>query len=104
MGEKALLFAVIVRIPPSGVGAFQEYETCVLSLLAEHGGVLQRRVRTEDGTMEIHLVAFPSQAVFEAYRSDPRRAAYAPLLAASGAISELSKVDDVDLPALDERT
>ena len=64
-------------------------EAQVLPLLADHGGVLQRRLRSEDGGTEVHLVWFPSSAEFEAYRNDPRRTTLAPLMVASGAGLEL---------------
>jgi hypothetical protein len=98
LGDGAILYALIVRIPEQGADVFQEYEARVLPLLSEHGGVLQRRVRSEDRMTEIHLVGFPSQAVFDAYRDDPRRSDCAPLMVSSGAVLELLRVEDVDPP------
>lgn len=90
-----LTLALIARIPKAGIASFNAYENQVLPLLTDHGGVLQRRLRTGDGTVEIHLVGFPSEAAFDAFRQDPRRAAYAPLMADSGAVAELLRVCDV---------
>ena len=83
------VYTLIVRIPQAGVAAFQAYENAVLPLLAEHGGTLERRLRSADGTVEVHLVRFRSDAGFDAFRADPRRATHAGLLAESGAVSEL---------------
>ncbi len=93
--EAAVLLALIVRIPMEGVDAFRDYEDRVLPLLADHDGVLQRRLRTGDGTTEIHLVRFPSEAAFDRFRLDPRRTEHAPLMVASGAATELLRVADV---------
>lgn len=90
-----LILTVIAKVPVSGVQAFQDYEAIVLPLLAEHGGVLQRRLRNGDGTREVHIVSFASSAAFAGFRSDPRRLAAAGLLAASGAENDVLEVFDV---------
>lgn len=87
--------ALIARIPSDGVAAFQAYEDRVLPLLAEHGGRLERRLRNSDGTIELHIVGFATAAQLDHFRSDPRRAEAAPLLAQSGATSELLVLHDV---------
>ena len=93
--SEGLLFALIARIPSHGVASFNAYEDQVLPLLAAHGGVLQRRLSTDDGGTELHLVWFPSAAAFAAYRDDPRRAALAPLMVASEAELDLLAMRDV---------
>ena len=93
--ENGILSVLIARIPVSGVAAFTAYEDQVLPLLAEHGGVLQRRLRSDDGQTEVHLVWFPSMVQHDRYRADPRRAAHAHLMAQSGASTELLRLQDV---------
>jgi hypothetical protein len=93
--ENALTFVLIARILPDGVEAFRAYEDQVLPLLAEHGGRLQRRLRDETGTLEVHIVSYPSDAACQSYRSDPRRTAAMPLLETSGASLELLSLRDV---------
>lgn len=95
MTDGPLLLALVARVPPEGVADFQAYEAAVLPLLADHGGALERRLRKTDGTVEIHLVAFPSEAALAAFRADPRRAALAPLVERSDAVFELLQVEDV---------
>lgn len=95
MNAAGLVHVSIVRIPAQGTGAFNEYESEVLPLLAAHGGVLQRRLRSEDGGTEVHLVWFPSALQFDQYRNDPRRAASTPLLLESQATTELLRMFDV---------
>jgi hypothetical protein len=91
----ALTFLLIARIPNGGLPDFDAYEAAVLPLLAEHGGRLERRLRAAGGGLEAHVVTFPGQAEFDAYRADSRRAAATPLLEASAAVIELHEVGDV---------
>ena len=91
----SVTYVLVARIPPAGVEAFQRYEAAVLPLLAEHGGRLARRLRGDDGAVEVHLVEFASAGAFDSYRADPRRAEHAGLLARSGARMEVLAVDDV---------
>ena len=95
--DSKLSFVVIARIPKDGVGFFQIYEDRVLPLLKEHGGDLQRRMRNDDGTIEMHIVVFPSQAALDAYRDDFRRTSQDTMLEKSGAEIELIEMDDVGL-------
>ena len=67
----------------------------MLPLLTAHGGRLERRLRSDDGTTEVHVVSFADADSFVAFRADPIRAAAAPLLAASGARTELIPASDV---------
>jgi hypothetical protein len=90
----ATTYVLIAHIPPHGVSDFVSYETSVLALLGAHGATLERRLRTSDGCVEVHVLRFPNGEALTAYRSDPRRKALAPLLARSGAITELHPVTD----------
>lgn len=96
MSPDGLLLGLIARVPPDGIAAFNAYEAQVLPLLSDHGGVLQRRLRTEDGSAEIHLVWFPSEAAFAAFRNDPRRNKHAALMTESGATTELLRLHDAE--------
>jgi uncharacterized protein (DUF1330 family) len=90
-----MLLVQIVRIPAEGVADFQLYESRVLPLLPRHGGRLERRLRSADGRIEVHVVSFPSPEALEQYRNDPERTAQLPLLTRSGAARELIEVTDV---------
>lgn len=90
-----LTLLLLARVPNGGIETFDAYERAVLPLLAEHGGRLERRLRGADDRLEAHVVSFPGEAELAAYRADPRRAAAAPLLAASGAAIELIEVRDI---------
>jgi hypothetical protein len=88
-------YALIARIPPTGRADFLAYEDSVLPVMARHGGLLERRLRTGNGQVEIHVVSFPSAGAFDGYRADPVRAAQTHLLERSGATLELLEVTDV---------
>ncbi len=69
----SLRFVVILDIPEGVPGI--AYEDAVLPLLADHGGLLDQRMRTADGATEVQLITFESHAGYETYMADPRRAA-----------------------------
>jgi antibiotic biosynthesis monooxygenase (ABM) superfamily enzyme len=87
-------FVVIIRIPPEGIEDFRAYENAVLPLFPEFNGRLERRLRNPDGTVEMHIISFASDADFQNYRNDPRRTAQAWLLERSSAKSELLPMAD----------
>ena len=82
-------FVLIARLPAEGVEDFRAYEAAVLPLLSEFNGRLERRLRNPDGTVEVHIVSFASEADFQKYRNDPRRMAQAGVLEKSSAKLEL---------------
>ena len=88
-------FVLTARIPPEGIKDFRAYEDAVLPLLPEFNGRLERRLRMPDGTMEVHIVSFASDADFQNYRNDPRRTAQAWLLEKSSAKLELLPMANV---------
>jgi len=88
-------FVLLARIPATGIEEFRAYEDAVLPLLPEFTGRLERRLRNPDGTIEMHIVSFASDADFQNYRNDPRRAAQAWLLERSSAKLELLPMANV---------
>ena len=96
MTDSRLTMALVARIPATGVADFQAYEDAVLQFLGRHGGVLERRLRTVDGEVEIHVVSFPDAEALAAYRADPERAEFGPLLTQSGAEMAIYEVIDVE--------
>jgi hypothetical protein len=88
-------YVLIADVPADGLAAFQEYENAVLPLLGEHGGRLERRLRSANGRREIHLLWFPHPQALDAYRADPRRERLTPLMETSRAHTELLAVVDV---------
>ena len=88
-------FVLIVRIPSEGIEDFRAYEDAVLPLLPEFNGRLERRLRNPEGTTEMHIISFASDADFQNYRNDPRRTAQAWLLEKSSATLELLPMANV---------
>jgi antibiotic biosynthesis monooxygenase (ABM) superfamily enzyme len=88
-------FVLIARIPADGIADFRAYEDAVLPLLSEFNGRLERRLRNPEGSIEVHIVSFASDADFQNYRNDPRRTAQALLLEKSSAKLELLPMADV---------
>ncbi|MEZ5937194.1 MAG: hypothetical protein R3C52_03140 [Hyphomonadaceae bacterium] len=74
---------------------FEAYERAVLTLLPEHGGRLEARVRSLDGAREHHLIAWGDAAGYAAYRNDPRRLALSDDWAQCGARASVVEVADV---------
>jgi uncharacterized protein (DUF1330 family) len=90
-----LTSVLIARVPPEGIASYQAYEAAVLPLLSEFGGLLERRLRNSDGTIEVHIVSFDSEQNYQRFRSDPRRASLAHLFEASAARNEVLAMTDV---------
>ena len=70
----------VVDVPPGGVAAFQRYENRVLPMLQRHDGVIERRLRTPDGTTEVHVLSFPAEGAYRGYLDDPERVGHRALL------------------------
>ena len=93
-------FVLIVRIPTEGIEDFRAYEDAVLPLLPDFNGRLERRLRNPDGTTEVHIISFASDADFQNCRNDPRRMAQAWLLEKSSAKLELLPMASVSKSAM----
>ena len=70
----------VIDVPPDGVGAVQRYEERVLPLLARHGGRLDRRLATRDGTTEVHVLSFAAESGYRNYLVDPDRTSHRRML------------------------
>jgi antibiotic biosynthesis monooxygenase (ABM) superfamily enzyme len=88
-------YVVTIQIPAEGIEDFRAYEDAVLPLLPEFKGRLERRLRNSDGTVEMHIVSFASDADRQNYLNDPRRKAQRWLLERSSAKSESLPMADV---------
>ena len=90
-----MLLVQTLRVPAEGVETLRRFEAAVLSLLPKYGARLERRLRSPDGRVEIHIVWFPSCDALEGYQADPRRQEHLHLLRESRAEIELLAVADV---------
>jgi hypothetical protein len=86
---------MIADIADGGAPAFQRYETLVLPLLPRHGGRLERRMRSQDGLIEVHIVSFETQSGYESYAADPERQSHRDALTGVDVLQRLLQVTDV---------
>jgi hypothetical protein len=86
---------VIIEIGSGSLDGFEHYERAVLGLLDRHGGRLDRRLRSVDDRVEVHLLAFDSATGYQAFLDDPERAALRPLLAGLDVRTRVLQVRDV---------
>ena len=91
-----LTFVLVADLPPGGAPAFSRYEAAVLPLLARHGGRLERRLRTDDGLCEVHVVSFDSREGYDGYLADEQRRRARTLLDGVDVAQRLLEVRDVE--------
>lgn len=94
-GDPPFTVAVIAKVPKDGVTAFQDHEANVLPMLPKFGGRIERRLRTRDGTAEIHILSFSSEDGYQRYSEAARTAPSATLLGLSRADVESLIVTEV---------
>jgi hypothetical protein len=97
-----MLLVQIIRVPEAGIDRLRRFESAVLPLLGDHGAQLERRLRSVDGDVEIHVVRFPSREAHARYLADPRRHQNLHLLRESGATAELLEVTDISQRRTDD--
>ncbi|HLL65384.1 MAG TPA: hypothetical protein VK453_06500 [Micromonosporaceae bacterium] len=73
-GNEVLLVAM-VEMAPGHAEAGRRYEDAVLALLDQHGGRVERRLRSADAATEVHIIRFRSRAGYQSFLVDPVRLA-----------------------------
>ncbi len=96
--NQRLTVVLIADMPQEAAVAFRDYEDQVLPLLSRHQGRLERRLRSREGTSEVHVVSFESRAHYDSYISDPERTAHRQLLAGVAVEQRVLEVVDVEVP------
>lgn len=91
----SLTIVMVADLSSGAEEGFQAYESAVLPLLPRHGGRLERRFRTGDALMEVHVVSFASQEGFESYLADEERQSHRGLLEGLDVVQRVLLVDDV---------
>jgi hypothetical protein len=71
-----LLLIAIVEMAPGSAATGHKYEDTVLGLLDQHGGAVERRMRSMDSATEVHIIRFRSRAGYESFMADPDRLEY----------------------------
>ena len=74
---RQVVVLAILTVRKAALESFRAYERHAATVMAAHGGRIERSVvvtaDTPPGTLkEIHLLAFPSEQAFRDYRSDSR--------------------------------
>ena len=76
-----LVLVVSLWVKEENISAYEKFERRAEALMNNHGGRIERVVRLErsaDEPFEIHIVTFPDEQAFAAYRTDPETIALAP--------------------------
>ena len=79
-----MTLVVTLRVRRERLEDFRAFERHAAAVMADHGGCLERTVVAPvegraDLFAEVHVVTFPGEAAFAAYRADPRLSALAHL-------------------------
>jgi hypothetical protein len=90
--EAGLLRLVTIDLSQANLDVFERNEASILAL---HRGRLELRVRALDGRTETHLLYFPDEQAFNAFRSDPARLALAGEWKRCGALSTVQPVERI---------
>jgi len=97
-----VVLIVELFVHPGREAEFHRFETEAARIMRRHGGRIERVIRptgparTEPLPHEIHVVAFPSPAAFEAYRADPELTALAALRESAIARTEVTLGEDAE--------
>jgi hypothetical protein len=94
-----LFLVAIVEMAPGSAEAGQRYEDAVLGLLDQHGGSVERRVRSTDSATEVHLIRFRSRAGYESFMVDPDRLRHRDTLGDSAPTTRVLEVNDLQVRA-----
>ncbi len=100
MGNRAG-WVVLIHLHSGKQAEFEDFERRAMPILRRHGGTLEHRFRGTGGAGpdEIHVLTFPDEAAFAAYRADPEYVALADARAA--AIRETTVLPGSAAPAFD---
>jgi uncharacterized protein (DUF1330 family) len=78
-----MTLVAILTVRKAAIEKFRAFENHAAAVMATHGGRIERTVvvagAAHDVFKEIHVVTFPSEGAFAAYRGDERLRELAPL-------------------------
>jgi uncharacterized protein (DUF1330 family) len=79
-----MLIVAILTVKTDAAASFHAFEKIAVSIMARHGGTLERTVVVLPGPgesvfREVHVLRFPDAAAFAAYKADPEMAKALPL-------------------------
>ena len=88
---------VVAILTIAELDAFEQFAAHAARVMARHGAAIERAIRVPPDR-EVHVVRFPDEAAWAAYRADPELAALAPLRARGITATELLVGDDAQSP------
>jgi uncharacterized protein (DUF1330 family) len=94
-----MTLVAILTVRKAATDTFRAFEMCAAKVMAKHGGKIERTVAvvpdpSAEVIKEIHVVTFPSEAAFSAYRNDEQLAEVAHLRDQSVVHTELFAGED----------
>jgi hypothetical protein len=80
MSQQRTVLVVILTVRRQAVAEFELFEKRAAAVMSRHGGRIERVVRSGEGDQEntfreVHVVSFPDDVSFDAYRRDLELAA-----------------------------
>lgn len=90
-----MIVVATMTIRRAALAQFRAFERGAAEIMRAHGGAIERALELDDDPTgetlrELHVVRFPDDAAFAAYRADARLAALRPLREASVVATELA--------------
>ena len=103
----SLSLVVLLSVDPVHEGDYEHYEAVASQIMARYGGRIERRITfaaddtatPADRPDEVHIVTFPSEERFEAYRADADLEALAEVRARVIKRTQIWRGEDLPLPA-----
>jgi hypothetical protein len=94
-----MTLVAILTVRREALDRFRAFERHAATVMARHGGRIERTVvvspeGSPDLLKEVHVVTFPDERAFAAYRDDPRRGELAHLRDASVVHTEVLVGED----------
>lgn len=87
---------MIARTSPRDFADFIAFENRFLGLFEKYDMVLERRLRSQDECIEIHLIKVANQDCLERYMLDPDRTALLPQFRKLEVAQQIVRVEDAD--------
>jgi uncharacterized protein (DUF1330 family) len=97
-----LTLIIHLHLSTTDISAFESFEREASRIMSRHGGRIERAIRIDNHTsnpeipFEIHIVTFPDQAAFDAYRNDSETQRLAERRAQIISRTEIMSGHDVD--------
>src|SRR4051812_47231243 len=74
-GATQMILVVTLTVSGKAVEKFEAFETEAVRIMAKYGGAIEKNIRmpakeNEDSFQEVHVLYFPGEREYAAYRSD----------------------------------